>query len=222
MTNYKERLSPVKVSILGAANGLIVGLALEKARITFVNYQITQAAREQWAQRYAQTDHWGDFFYEAGWEPQVPLLSILVFAVVAYLIYEFFLNRPRLLLMIWFGLGIFALSVGYFMATLNPDRFSYLWLFGMVAAVCVVHQFWKKHPNSLPLLWAINGISAVIVGAVGIQLVGVFFWWPNARRPLIWLMVLVGVIAISAVFGAVVQFILNRISRWKFNRTNVQ
>lgn len=214
--NYKERLSPVKILILGALNGLIVGLALEKARVTYSNYQMTQAAREQWAQKYAQSDVWGDFFYEACCEPQVPLLSILVFSVVAYLIYKCFLNRPRLLLVLWFGLSIFALSVGYFMATLNPDLFSYLWLFGMVAAVSAVHQFWKKHPDSLPLLWAINGISAVIVGAVGTQLVGVLFWWPNARRPLIWMIVLFGVMALSVVFGAIVEFVLNRIDGKKF------
>jgi len=44
--NYRERLSPIKVLILGAVNGLMVGLALEKARLTYVNYQMTQAARE--------------------------------------------------------------------------------------------------------------------------------------------------------------------------------
>jgi high-affinity Fe2+/Pb2+ permease len=56
---------------------------------------------------------------------------------------------------------------------------------------------------------------------MGIQLVGLFFYWPNARKPLIWLIGLVGVIAISAVFGAVVQFILNRINGRRF-QANLQ
>jgi hypothetical protein len=213
--NYKERLSPIKAFGLGAVNGLIVGLALETARLTYLNYQMTQAAREL-----AQTAFWGDFI-EARWEPLGPLLSIAVFAVVAYLIYECLINRPRLLLIIWFVLGISALSLGYFMSTSNPDLFSFLWLFGLVVAAYRVHQLWKKHPDSLPLLWAINGISAVVVGAMGIQLVGLFFYWPNARKPLIWLIGLVGVIAISAVFGAVVQFILNRINGRRF-QANLQ
>ena len=217
-----KRLSSVKVSILGAVNGLLVGLALEKARITFLNYQMTQAAREQWAQRYAQSDVWADFFYETGWELEVPLLSILVFTIVAYLIYEHLLNRPRLLLMFLFGIGIFALSVSYFMPTLNPDLFSFLWLFGIVVAVCVVHQLWKKRPNSLALLCAINGMSAVIVGAAGIQLVGAVFWWRNVRNPVIWLIVMLGVITISIVFGAVVEFILNRIDGNKFREANAE
>lgn len=219
--NYKESLSAVKVVILGAVNGLIVGLALEKARVTYLNYQVTQAARE-YAQEHAHTGYYADFFSEARGEPQVPLLSILVFAMVAYLIYECFMNRPRLLLMLWFGLGMGALSLGYFMATSNPDLFSYLCLLGMVVAAAGVQQLWKKYPDSLVLLWAINGISAVVVGALGIQLVGLFFYWPNARRPLIWLIILVGVIAISAVFGAVLQFILKRTDGRKFNEANAQ
>lgn len=218
--NYEEGLTPVKMLGLGAIHGLIAGLALEQARITFENYQLTQFARE--AALDPRPGYYADIFHQAGWEPQVPLLSITVFAVVAYLISKYFMNRPRLLLVIWFGFGIFALSVGYLMATRSPDVFSYLWLLGMVVAVCVVHQLWRQHPDSLPLLWAINGISAVIVGAVGIQLVGVLFWWPNARRPLIWLIVLVGVIAISAVFGAVVQFLINRTNGRKPNETTVQ
>lgn len=217
---YQERWTTVKVFGLGAIHGLIAGLALEQARIMFENYQLTQAARE--AAQDPRPDYYADIFHQAGWEPKVPLLSIAVFAVVACLINKWFVNRPHLLLMTWFGLGICALSVGYFMATRNPDLFSYLWLFGMVVAVCVVHQFWKKHPMSLPLLWAINGISSVIAGAVGIQLVGVFFWWPNARRPVIWLIILLVVIVISTVFGSVVQFILNRINGRTFTETNVQ
>lgn len=212
--NYKEKLTPVKVFGLGAINGLVVGLALEKARLTYLEYQMAQAARED-AQKYAQTDFHADFFFLDTWEPQVPLLSIAIFAVVAYVIYKCFINRPRLLLMIWFGLGFCALSLGYFMSTLSPDLFSYLWLLGLVVAVLVVHQFWKKRPDSLPLLWTINGISAVILGALGIQIVGVLYWWPNARRPIIWLVILLGVIAISAVFGVVIQFILNRINDLK-------
>lgn len=217
--NYK-RLSSVKVSSLGAVNGLLVGLALEKARITFLNYQMTQAAREQWAQRYAQSDVWADFFYETGWELEVPLLSILVFTVGAYLIYECLLNHARLLLIFLFGLGIFALSMSYFMPTLNPDLVSLLSLLGMVTAVCLIHHLWKKRPNSLALFCAINGMSSVIVGAAGIQLLGAVFWWRNVRSPVIWLILLVGVIAISTVFGAVVQFILNRINGRKLNQSN--
>ncbi len=209
--NYKKSMTRFKVFSLGAINGVIVGLALEQARLAYLNYQMTQAAKE-----YAQTDFFADFI-EARWEPFVPLVSIAVFAVATYLIYEFFLNRPRLLLMIWFGLGISALLLGYFMSTSNPDTSSFLWLFGLVVVVYLVHRLWETHSDSLPLLWAINGISAVIVVALGVQLVGVFFYWPDLRRPLIWLICLVGVVAINALFGVVVQLTLNR-SNWRKSR----
>lgn len=203
---------------LGAIDGLIVGLLIEKARIAYLNYQMTQAAREH-AQQYTQTDYWADFI-EARWEPFVPLVSIAVFAIVSYLIYEFFLNRPRLLILIWFGLGIVALSLGYFMSTSNPNTLSYLSLFGLAVVGYLVHWLWKSYPNSLPVLWAVNGISAIIAVAVGVQLVGLFFHWPDLRKPFIWLICLAGVVAINALFGALVQFILNRVNGSKFKQAS--
>lgn len=209
-----------KVFSLGAINGLIVGLVLEKARIAYFNYQMTEAARE-YVQKYAQTNHWADFI-EARWEPFVPLASIAVFAIVSYLIYEFFMNRPRLLLMIWFGVGLVALLLGYFMSTSNPDKTSFLWLFGLVALPYTVHRLSKSHSDSLPLFWAVTGLSAVIIVALGVQLVGLFFYWPDLRRPLIWLICLVGVIAISVLFGVVVQLILNRFNWSKSKEASAQ
>ena len=56
-----------------------------------------------------------------------------------------------------------------------------------------------------------NGISAVVVVALGAQLVGLFFYWPELRRPMIWLVGLIGVIAINMIFGIIVQFIFHRV-----------
>jgi hypothetical protein len=206
--NDKKSMTRFKVFILGAINGLIVGLALEQARLAYLNYQMSQAAKD-----YAQSDIFVDFI-QARWEPFLPLFSIVVFGVVAYFIYEFFLNHARLLLMLWFGLGIFALSLGYFMSTLNPDMTSLIWLFGLVVVAYLVHRLWKSHPDSPPALWPVVAISAVTVVGVGVQLAGLFFYWPDLRRPLIWLVCLVGAVVISAVFGVVVQLISNRF-KWK-------
>lgn len=208
----KKSLTLAKVLSLGAINGLIVGLALEKARQMYVNYQMSQAARE-----YAETEIFVDFI-EARWNPLVPVASMVTFAVVACLIYKCFLNRPRLLLMIWFLLGLVALSLGFFMSTSSPNIFSFLWLFGLAAVAYLVHRLWKSYPKSQSLLWATKGISAVIVVAAGVQLVGLFFYWPDLRRPILWLIFLVGVIAINAVFGAVVGFFLNRAGGSQFNK----
>ena len=214
--NYKKSLTRINVLTLGAINGLIVGLALEKARLAYLNHQMTQAARE-----YAETVFFADFI-EARWEPLVPLVSIAVFAVVAYVISECFLKRPGLLLLVWFGMGIVAIALGYFMSTSNPDIFSFLSLFGLVGLVFLVYRFWKSHSNSLPLLWAINGISAVFVVAVGVQLVGLFFYWPDLRKPFIWLICFAGVIATNIVFGAVVQVLFNRLGRRGVKEANAE
>lgn len=214
--NNEKSLTPIKAFKLGALNGLIIGLLFEMARVTYLNYQLTQAARE-----YAQTDLFVDFT-EARWQPLFPLGSIAVFAVVAYLINKFFLNRPRLLLLIWLGMGISALALGYFMSTSTPDILSFLSLFGLVVVGYLVHRLWKTHPNSPILLWAVNGISAVIAVAVGVQLVGLFFYGPELRKPFTWLMCLFGVIAINTVFGAVVQVLFNRFGGGRFKEANAQ
>ena len=213
---YKKSLTRINVVTLGVINGLVVGLALEKVRLTYLNHKMTQAARE-----YAETHLFVDFS-EARWEPLVPLVSVAVFAVVAYVIYECFLNRPRLLLVIWLGLGIVALPLGYYMSTSNPDIFTFLWLSSLIVVTYLMYRLWRSHPNSLPLLWAVHGISAVVVIAVGVQLVGLFFYWPELRKPMTWLIGLVGVVTINMVFGVVVQLILNRFNWRKGKDASVQ
>lgn len=212
----KRLLTPVNTLWLGAINGLLVGLALEEARVAYFNYQMDLAARE-----YTGQNVWADFTSEL-WDPLIPFVSVLVFAVVSFLVAKYLMTRPRLLLSLWFGFGGVALALGYFMSTLRPDLLSFLWLFGLVAVTYFVHRLWRTYPESLPLVWAINGISAVIVVALGVQLAGLFFYWPNLRRPLIWLICLVGVIAISAVFGIVVHLISNRFQSRKFNEARAQ
>lgn len=87
---YMKPMTRFKVFCLGAINGLIVGLVLEKARIAYLNYQMSQAARE-----YAQTDYWVDFI-EARWNPFVPLVCIAVFAIVSYLVLRILLESTSI------------------------------------------------------------------------------------------------------------------------------
>lgn len=209
-------LKPVNILGLGAVNGLMVGLAFEKARVTYLNYQMSRAARE-----YAQIKLAVDFT-SASWEPLTPLVSMLVFAIVGYFVRQCFINRTQLLLSFWFGLGTTAFALGYFMATSNPNLLSFLWTFGLVAIIYLVHWLWKTRPDSLVLLWAVNGVSTVIVVALAVQLAGLFFYWPELRSARVWLSCLVGVVAISSVFGAVVQFISYRFNLRNFREANVQ
>jgi len=78
--NQKRLLRPVNTLWLGAINGLLVGLALEVARVGYLNYQMDLAARE-----YTEPNYSADFFSEP-WEPLTPFFSVLLFAVVSFLV----------------------------------------------------------------------------------------------------------------------------------------
>lgn len=214
--NQKRALTPASTLWLGTIDGLLVGLALETGRVTYLNYQMSLAAWE-----YAETNLWADFT-SARWEPLTPLVSMLVFAVVGYLVRRYFMNRPRLLISLWFGIGGIALALGFFMSTLSPDLFSFLGLFGLAAVIYLAHRLWKAHPDSQCLFWAINGVSVVVVVALGVQSAGLFFYWRDLRRPLTWLIFLAGVVAINAAFGCVVELILNRFNSRKFKEASAQ
>jgi hypothetical protein len=197
-------LKPALMLGLDALNGLLVGLAVETARVAYLNYQMSQAARE-----YAKTQFFVDFT-TARWEPVPLMLGMLVFPAIGYLVRQFFTDRAQLLLLVWFALGAIALGLGYFMATTNANLFSVLWWCGLGAMIYSVHRQWKLHTNSLPLLCAVNGISTLIIVAVGIQAVGLFFYWPELRSPFTWVLFLVVIVATSVTCGTMVQFIGTR------------
>lgn len=213
--NQGRSLTPISTLWLGAINGLLVGLAIEVARVAYLNYQMDLAARQ-----YTDANYWADFD-SARWEPLTPLVGLLVFAVVSFLVRKYFMHRPRLLLSLWFGLGGSAIALGYFMSTRSAELLSFLWLFGLVALTYLAHRLWRSYRESPPLVWAINAISAVIVVAIGVQLVGLFFYWPDLRKPLIWLVALVGAAGISSVFGVVVELISNRF-KWRKSEASAQ
>jgi hypothetical protein len=210
----KKTLTPLMTSAMGALNGLLIGLIAEEGRVWYLNHRMGLAARE-----YARTD-WAVDFVDAYRRPLVPLICILSFAAVSYLVHRYFIRHPRALLFLWLTMGVTAVSAGYFMSTTQPNAFAYLWILTLVVVSYSVHRLWTKHRGSFFLLWLVNGISALIVVALGVQLVGLFFYWPELRSPLLWLLCLLGVIATSMIYGAVVQFILNRFLRRKFERAN--
>ena len=201
----QKKLTPANCLLLDTLNGLLVGLVLEQVRIAYLDLQMTRFARE-----YVSAGYTADF-ESTRWEPVTILASMLVFALVGYSVRQYFMNRPYLLLSLWLGLGSVALVLGYFMSTRPPDVLSYLWLAGLLGTAYPVHRLWRGHPDFPSLLWPVNGISAVVVVALGVQLVGLFFYWPDLRKPMIWLVGLVGVIAINAIFGIIVQFVFHRV-----------
>ena len=113
-------LTPLMTSAVGAINGLLVGVIAEEARIRYLNYEMSQAARE-----YAHSD-WAVDFVDAYRRPLVPLICILSFALVSYLVHRYFVTRPQALLLFWVLLGAVAVCAGYFMSTANPTLLSYI------------------------------------------------------------------------------------------------
>src|SRR5215813_11102613 len=95
----KTTLTPAMMFAIGGINGLLVGLIAETARIRFLNYEMSQAARE-----YGHTP-WAVDFVDANWQPLVPLICLIAFGVVSYLVHRYFLSYPKRLLFTWLLLG---------------------------------------------------------------------------------------------------------------------
>lgn len=200
----KKTLTPVVMLAIGGINGLLVGLIAETARIRFLNYEMSQAARE-----YARTP-WAVDFVDAYWQPLVPLICVIVFAVVSDVVHRYFLGYPKPLLFTWLLLGVIAVGAGYFMSTANPSILSYFSILTFAILSYVVHRLWVKHTDSFSMVWLVVGITSVIAIAFGVQLVGLFSYWPELRRPQLWLLCLLGVIGTNFIYGSVVQFVFDR------------
>lgn len=202
--NSKKSLSALSIWVLGAINGLLVGLIVERARIGYLNYQMGRIAQE-----YAQSE-WAVDFVEARSEAIIPLVCIVTFAVVSYLFHRYFINRPRPLLLTWLVMSLIAVWAGYFMSTSNPSVFSFIWLLTIAMLSYSLHRFWKHYLLSTFLMWIVIGISAFLLAAFGVQIVGLLFYWPELRDPLTWLLLFGIVLVINSIYGVLVEIILRR------------
>lgn len=199
-----KTLTPAMMFAIGGLNGLLVGLIGEAARIRYLNYEMSQAARE-----YARTP-WAVDFVDAYWHPLVPLICVIAFALVSYLLHRYFLSYPKQLLFIWLLLGGVAVGAGYFMSTANPSVLSYFYILTFAIVSYVVYRLWANRKDSISLVWLAVGITSVIAIALGVQLVGLFYYWPELRRPQLWLLCLLGVIGTNFIYGSVLQFVFDR------------
>jgi hypothetical protein len=202
----KRSLEAIKILALGAINGLLVGLVLEKARHTLLNYLASPAAQE------GSAIGWTYDYIQALWGPYMALVYIPVFAIVAYLVNQYFKSRPTLLLSLWFGLGALALGAGYFMFTINPEVSSLVWCFSLVAVGYLAYRLWKRCPDSIALLWVVIGISAVVVIAFVILL--------EPTSPSHWSLFLFAVVSINAIYGTVIHIVVHRFSKRKLTHAD--
>lgn len=197
----KITLRSWRICLLGALNGLLVGLVLEQGKTIYLNYEMGRIAT-----LYAQSE-WAVDFVVARQEPLIPLVCTIIFAVIAYLVPRYFLDRPRALLLTWLVLGGVALWLGYFMSTATTNAFSFVWIIAIFVVSCWVHRLWKKHVHSVFLLWLVIGNSAFIVLAFGVQLVGLLFYWPELRKSLTWFLCFTIVMVVSALFSFLIHLV---------------
>lgn len=200
----KKTLTATMMLAIGGLNGLLVGLIGESARIRYLNYEMSQAARE-----YARTA-WAVDFVDAYWQPLVPLICVIAFALVSYLLHIYFRSRPKQLLFAWVLLGGLAVGAGYFMSTASPSVLSYFSILSFAILSYLVHRLWENHADSFSMVWLAVGVTSVLVIAFGVQLVGLFYYWPELRRPQLWLLCLLGVLGTNFIYGSVVQFVFDR------------
>lgn len=200
----KPALPRWSIWLLGAINGLLVGLFVEQVKITYLNYEMGRIAR-----LYAQSD-WSVDFVEARRDAIIPLICIITFAAVSYFIQRYFISRPRAVLLSWFVMGVVALLTGYFMSSFGPNVFSLVWILTIAVVSYLVHQSWKNRLNSILLTWLVIGISAFFVLAFGVEIVGILFYWPELRKSFTWLVCFGIVLVINSIYGAVIKFIFRR------------
>jgi hypothetical protein len=208
----KKIPTPAMTFAIGGINGLFVGLIGEAARVRYLNYEMSQAARE-----YARTA-WAVDFTDGYWQPVLPLICVIVFAVAGYLVRRYFLSYPKRLLFIWLLLGGVAVGAGYLMSTAKPSVLSHFSILSFALVCYVVYRLWANRADSLPMIWQAVGITSVIAIALGVQLVGLFYYWPDLRRPQLWLLCLLGVIGTNVIYGSMLQFVFDR---W-FLRSSMQ
>jgi len=213
----KLKKSPAVFYILalGAINGLLVGLALEEMRITYLVHEMTKARQD-----FIEHHNWTvDFFYPTR-GVFVPFVCIVAFAGVSHLVHRYFINCPQALLLFWLIFSSFAVWAGHFMESSSPNAFSFTYVLIFAFVSYIAHRFWKNHLQSFPLLWLIIGISAVIVVAASVQLVGLFMVQRRElRSPLMWLLCLAGIVVINSIYGFVIQLIFPRYRRSVLNPT---
>lgn len=203
---HKKSSTLINACALGMLNGMLIGVLAEQARVSYLAHLMSEASRK-FDQRHPQ---WvADFFYPDR-SLLVPFVCAVAFAVTSYVVHQYFISRPHALLSLWLVLGAAAVWAGYFMSTSEPHIVSYLSIWAFAAVSYFAYRLWKNHPRSSSLLWLVIGVSAVIVVASGVQVVGLLFYWPEWRSPSLWLVCLAFVMILNSLYGVIIQHTFSR------------
>jgi hypothetical protein len=197
-------LNQFQISLLGAFDGLLIGVVLEGIRLLYAKEQLNRELAE------AATYHRSiGYILEPQASSFLPLLSIVALAVASLLVHRYFVSRPKLLLKLWVALGAVSTLGAYYMAPIgSAGIWSVIGLFTFVSISFLVYFSWVRRPKSPTLLWPVVGITAVVVTLGVAQTVGLFrVQRTELRVPLAWLMCLMLVVGINVMFGAVLGLV---------------
>lgn len=194
-------LSEGYICVLGAINGLLVGIAVEASRIIYAKYQM-QRAMDEAAQHNGNTG----YMLEPVMNAFIPFMCVIAFTAVSHLVHRYFQRRPQSLLLVWLLMGLISFSVRQYMFPLNQDNFSFVYVIGFVAVSYLIYWFWANHLYSRLLMWAVIGATAVLLVGTTVQIIGLFMVQRyELRQPLTWLFCLTLVTLINLIYGAIVQ-----------------
>lgn len=197
-----ELLTPLTLCVLGAINGLLIGLVTEEMRLVYMANSMRLAMREA----PLREDYIADFFYPTR-ASLIPFVSIVAFTAVSHLLHRYFIGRHARLLLTWLLLFVFAVSAGYFMEPKRVVSISIASVISVALISALIYRLWINHPESIPARWVVIGISAaLLVGAIT-QLIGLFMVQSQEiRNPLTWLLWFIVVIVINTIYGVLVHF----------------
>lgn len=206
-------IGPATAVWFGGLTGFVLGMVFELFRLN-AEWQRVEAWMAEKALRRTQNDPLESiacFIRAPAFDITIPLLSSIVFAMVAVAIVFWLAQRPRLLLSVWAGFALLVLGSGYLLAVTSPKGWEIFdaALIGVIALLGYV--MFRRHPHSVITAWLLAGITFVLVPAsLSLALIFATLNLSEEQTPFRWLVCMVVAVLLSAGFGWLLKLYVNR------------
>lgn len=198
---YKISLTPAKVCLFGAFNGLLVGTLFDAVRVAYENYELNLEYQEN-IRNYGLS---GYIIRPMG-SALIPLIGIIAFAGISHMTFIYFRRRNRLLLKLWILGGILILLERILTETLKYNALTLVYLTLFVGIAIMIYRLWNAHPQSVLLFWLVVSTSVVITSATVTQLLRPFVEQSyTLERMFVWFFSLVIVLGVNILTGLLIQ-----------------
>ena len=190
-----------KIWTLGALDGLAVGFLIEASRLIYERHRMTVLLEDA-----AKQNKPVGYLLNPALDLLIPIICLIVFSAITYLVFQYLLGRPRLLVLLWTMAGGIAVALGCFLTGSFPDSLSLLSLVVFAGLSYIIFRLWRAHPRSQPLLWQAIGVSTILALAAGVQIAGLFVVQRfELRLPLTWLLCLALVLLVNFIYGTLLR-----------------